>query len=150
VNHPICQMPVVKIKKLRDNATIPTYSKPGDAGCDLYSSEEKVIWAGMYCGIHTGIAIELPKGYEAQVRPRSGMAAKHGITVINAPGTIDEGYRGEIIIPLINHSDEIYNIRVGDRIAQMIVSPVQQAVFQEVDELGDSERGVGGLGSTGK
>lgn len=142
--------PVVKIKKLHPNAIIPKYSKEGDAGCDLCATHDMSLWVGMYATIKTGIAIELPKGYEAQIRPRSGMAAKYGITVINSPGTVDEGYRGEIMIPLINHGSEMYSVRTGDRIAQMVIKPVEQAIFEEVEELGLSDRGEGGLGSTGK
>ena len=141
--------PKVKVKRLNDDATIPTYAKPGDAGADLYACEKVQLWNGMRKVVHTGISIELPEGYEAQVRPRSGLAIKKGVTVINAPGTVDAGYRGEIMVGLVNHSDEMHVVHPGDRIAQLVIKPVQQATFEEVDELSDSERGEGGFGSTG-
>jgi len=99
--------------------------------------------------VPTGLAIELPAGHEAQVRPRSGLAIKHGVTVINAPGTIDEDYRGEVKIPLINHGDEPFEIVRGMRVAQMVIAPVAKVSVSEVESLGDSSRGSGGFGSTG-
>jgi dUTP pyrophosphatase len=100
--------------------------------------------------VPTGLTIALPQGYEAQVRPRSGLAAKHGVTCLNSPGTIDADYRGEVKVILINHGQEPFVITRGERIAQMVISPVTQAVFQEVTELDDTSRGAGGFGSTGR
>ncbi|MBO1901873.1 dUTP diphosphatase [Leucobacter weissii] len=128
----------------------PLYAKPGDAGADLRSAEELVIGPGERALVGTGIAFALPEGFAAFVVPRSGLAVRHGITVLNAPGTIDAGYRGEIKVPLINTDrSEPFRIEAGDRIAQLIVAPVSQARFLPADELPPSERGVGGFGSTG-
>jgi len=141
---------IVKIKKLKDDAVIPTYSKYGDAGCDLYSLEEFILQPGDICLVHTGIAIEIPYGYEGQIRPRSGKAIKEGLTVINTPGTVDAGYRDEIRVGIINLGGLIAYIGKGDRIAQLVFSPVLKADFVEVNELSDSDRGLGGFGHTGK
>jgi len=116
---------------------------------DLFSDEEKLIRTGESALIKTGIKIELPANSEAQVRPRSGLALKEGITVLNTPGTIDEGYRGEVGVILINHSKKDFLITAGMKIAQMVISPVYQAEVIEVDELSDTHRGEGGFGSTG-
>jgi dUTP pyrophosphatase len=140
----------IKIKKVKDGAIIPTYSKYGDAGCDLYSIEEFILEPGDICLVHTGIAIEIPYGLEGQIRPRSGKAIKEGLTVVNSPGTVDAGYRDEIRVGIINVSKSMAYIGIGDRIAQLIISPVYTAEFEEVDELSDSERGLGGFGHTGK
>lgn len=143
-------MVAVKIKKVKDDAVIPTYSKYGDAGCDLYSLDEFILNPGDICLVHTGIAIEIPYGYEGQIRPRSGKAIKEGLTVVNSPGTVDAGYRDEIRVGIINVGGTLAYIGKGDRIAQLIISPVVEAHFVEVDELSDSERGLGGFGHTGK
>lgn len=140
----------LKVKRLSDNAKLPEYAHPGDAGMDVFSSEEKLIRSGESALIKTGIKIELPANTEAQVRPRSGLALKEGITVLNTPGTIDEGYRGEVGVILINHSKKDFLITSGMKIAQMVISPVHQAEVIEVDELSDTHRGEGGFGSTGK
>ena len=140
---------ILKVKKLHKDAVIPSYAKNGDAGMDLYSVEAIGILSGERVLVKTGISIELPKGYEAQIRPRSGLALKKGITVLNTPGTIDEGYRGEIGVILINHSDEIVFIQKGDRIAQMVINKIESVKIEEVKELSDTDRGTGGFGSTG-
>lgn len=138
----------VKIKA-DDRSLIPEYKSEQAAGADLMSAESGVIKAGEYALVKTGISIELPEGFEAQVRPRSGLALKKGVTVLNSPGTIDADYRGEIGVMLINHSKEDFAYERGDRIAQMIIAPVVQAEFKETDGLSDTERGAGGFGHTG-
>ena len=143
-------MEVLKIKKLSEDAIIPFYAHPGDAGLDLFSVEEVTIEQGKRKLVATGISIELPKNTEAQVRPRSGLALKYGVTVLNSPGTIDEGYRGEIKVILINHGEEAFKINKGDKIAQMVIMPVLTVGIEEVEILNDSERGEGGFGSTGR
>lgn len=122
------------------------------AGMDLYAelAEELVLRPGMRALVPTGIAIELPEGYEAQVRPRSGLALKHGISLVNSPGTIDTDYRGEIGVIVINHGAEPFVIRNGERIAQLVFAPFARASLVEVDELGESGRGDGGFGHTGR
>ncbi|NMS90004.1 dUTP diphosphatase [Clostridioides difficile] len=139
----------LKVKKLNDEAIIPNFAHKGDAGMDLYSIEEVVIPSGETKLIKTGICIELPAMTEAQVRPRSGLALKHSITVLNTPGTIDEGYRGELKIILINHGKNDFKVEKHMKIAQMIVKPIYEIDIEEVKELSDSERGKGGFGSTG-
>ena len=128
----------------------PAYAHPGDAGADLVASESVLLEPGERALVGTGVRIALPEGYAAFVVPRSGLAAKHGITIVNAPGTIDAGYRGEIKVALLNtDAREAYQITAGDRIAQLILMPVPRARFIPVDELPDSVRGAGGFGSTG-
>ncbi len=139
----------LKIKKLHELAIIPSYAHQGDAGMDLCSIDEVEIAAGETSLIHTGIAIELPQGTEAQIRPRSGLALKHSVTVLNTPGTIDEGYRGEIGVILINHSKSTFKVVKGMKIAQMVIKPVLHVEIEEVDELTQTPRGQGGFGSTG-
>lgn len=139
----------LKIKKLNEDAIIPKIAHKGDAGMDLYSISEVEIPVGETRLIKTGIAIQLPHMTEAQVRPRSGLALKHSITVLNTPGTIDEGYRGEIGVILINHGKETFKVEKHMKIAQMLVKPIYGVNVVEVDELSDSERGEGGFGSTG-
>ncbi|MBQ7473231.1 MAG: dUTP diphosphatase [Oscillospiraceae bacterium] len=139
----------IKFVKLRDGAHIPQKAHEDDAGFDLYASEDFILKAHAFGCVPTAISIELPIGYEAQVRPRSGLAAKHGVTVLNAPGTIDAGYRGEVKVILINHGNEDFEITAGMRIAQMVISPVVGAEFVEASSLEDSERGEGGFGSSG-
>lgn len=139
----------LKVKKLNKFAQLPKYAHAGDAGMDLYSVEDKVIAPGETALIKTGIQIELPKDTEAQVRPRSGLALKNSITVLNTPGTIDEGYRGEVGVILINHSKVDFKVEIGMRIAQLVVKPVLRVNVVEVNELTTTERGEGGFGSTG-
>ncbi len=130
---------------------LPTYQTPGSAGMDLRAAVEAPVTLapGERKLIPTGLAIALPDGYEGQVRPRSGLALKHGITQLNTPGTIDADYRGEVGIILINHGQDPFEVARGDRIAQLIVAPVRQAVLAEVAELPSSDRAGGGFGSTG-
>lgn len=139
-----------KIEVLIHAEIIPSYSHPGDAGADLSSSQELVLMPGQRAVVGTGVSIALPRGYVAFVVPRSGLAAKHGITVLNSPGTVDAGYRGEILVTLLNTDMEnVFPIHVGDRIAQLIVMPFTQALFTSVETLPESERGDSGFGSTG-
>jgi dUTP pyrophosphatase len=128
---------------------LPAYAHPGDAGMDLCSVERLVVPAGGRALVHTGLKMALPPGYEAQVRPRSGLALKRGVTVLNTPGTIDEGYRGEIGVILVNFGDADFQVEKGDRIAQMVVAPVTRAQVVEVADLDETARGNGGFGSTG-
>lgn len=139
----------IKFIPLRGGAHIPQKAHEDDAGFDLYASEDFLLKAHCFGCVPTAISIELPDGFEAQVRPRSGLAAKYGVTVLNAPGTIDAGYRGEIKVILINHGNEDFTITAGMRIAQMIISPVLQARFVEASSLAESDRGKGGFGSSG-
>lgn len=128
----------------------PAYAHPGDAGADLKSSEALTLQPGQRALVGTGVSIALPEGFAAFVVPRSGLAAKHGITVVNAPGTVDAGYRGEIKVTLLNTDvQEPYSIEPGDRIAQLVVMPVTRARFIPVETLPESVRGDGGFGSTG-
>lgn len=128
----------------------PGYAHPGDAGADLLSAEDLTLAPGARALVSTGVSIALPDGFAAFVMPRSGLAAKHGVTVLNAPGTVDAGYRGEIKVTLLNTDRTAdYAIAKGDKIAQLIVMPVVQARFVDVDELPASARGEGGFGSTG-
>ncbi len=140
----------LKVQKIHNEAIIPNYAHKGDAGLDLYSVEEVKINPSETALIKTGIKIELPPQTEAQVRPRSGLALKHGITVLNTPWTIDEGYRGEVGVVLINHGRETFIVEKGMKIAQMVVKPVWYVEVDEVEELSETERAEGGFGSTGK
>jgi len=128
---------------------LPKYAKEGDAGMDICAAEDFTLPAFCWDTISTGIYMQLPEGYECQIRSRSGLAAKHGIQVLNSPGTIDSGYRGEVKVILKNNAYAPYDIKKGDRIAQMVFAPVTTAAITEVAELSDSERGDGGFGSTG-
>ena len=141
---------ILKIKKLDKEAVIPAYQSEEAAGFDLHSIEDYVLKTGERKLINTGLAFEIEAGYEVQIRPRSGLAFKHGITVLNSPGTIDSDYRGEIKVLLINLGSEDFEIKKGERIAQAVVAPAIQAEIVEVDELNDTKRGKGGFGSTGK
>ncbi|MBD1910959.1 MULTISPECIES: dUTP diphosphatase [unclassified Leptolyngbya] len=140
---------LLKVKKLNENARLPQYAHDGDAGMDLFAAAEKIIGPGESALIPTGISIQLPPHTEAQVRPRSGLALKHQITVLNTPGTIDEGYRGEVGIILINHGKIPFHVTVGMKVAQMVVKPVFQVAVEEVEDLASTTRGEGGFGSTG-
>lgn len=140
----------VKIKLIHDEAKMPFRANEGDAGLDLFAVEEKVIQPGESALIATGIQMELPKGTEAQVRPRSGLALKHSVTVLNSPGTIDEGYRGEVKVILINHGKEPFTVEKQMRIAQMVIAPVLQVELVQVAGVSDSQRSTGGFGSSGK
>ncbi|MFW6307837.1 MAG: dUTP diphosphatase [Campylobacterales bacterium] len=140
----------VRIKKLCTEAIIPAYQSDEAAGFDLHSIEELTLKKGERRAVKTGLAMQIDKGYELQVRARSGLALKHGIALVNAPGTVDSDYRGEIMVILINLGDEDFSIKIGDRIAQAVLKEVVQAEIFEVEELEDSSRGKGGFGSTGK
>lgn len=142
----------LKIQKLDEKVTVPCYQTEGAAGMDLcaFLNDPVTLKSLERKLIPTGLKMELPHGYEAQVRPRSGMSIKHGITLVNCVGTIDEDYRGELCVPVINLSTEEFTIQNGDRIAQMIVAPVTKADISVVTELSDTQRGEGGFGSTGK
>lgn len=139
----------VKIKRIHENAKLPMQANPGDAGMDLYSIDAVEIPAGEAKLIKTGLQIELPKGTEAQVRPRSGLALKHSVTVLNSPGTIDEGYRGEIGVILINHGKETFFVEPSMRIAQMVIAHVSTVQLSEVEELSETVRGTSGFGASG-
>ncbi|MCP4219277.1 MAG: dUTP diphosphatase [bacterium] len=140
----------LKIKRLNENAILPCYAHPGDAGLDVFAVEEKVIEPGESGIIGTGVSIQLPPDTEAQVRPRSGLALKHAVTVLNSPGTIDCGYRGEVRIILINHGKKAFRITPGMKIAQMVIKPVITVEVVEAKELSETRRGGGGFGSTGE
>ena len=143
--------PDVLIKRLDPDVPVPAYSHPGDAGADLAAAEEVTLGPGERALVRTGVAIALPDGYAAFVHPRSGLAAKHGVTIVNAPGTVDAGYRGEIKVTLLNTDRERpVSFQRGDRIAQLIIQRVERAVFHEAEELPGSARGDGGFGSTGQ
>ncbi len=157
--------PIVKIKKLGNfQGVLPQYQTHGAAGCDLCANlptqfagsvvsedvnSSVILKPGERALIPTALSFEIPEGYEIQIRPRSGLAFKNGVSVVNAPGTIDSDYRGELKILLINHGDKDFVISHGDRIAQMVIAPVVQAVFEWSDALSDTVRGAGGFGSTG-
>lgn len=141
---------MVKIKKLYADAELPTYAKKGDAGADLYSYDDIYLMPGKWSLVRTGIAIAMPPSWVGLLHPRSGLAAKKGVTVLNAPGTVDSGYRGEVLVNLVNHSSAPVSIAKGDRIAQIVFQQFEQADFLEVQELDVTERGEGGHGSTGE
>ena len=128
---------------------LPTYATDGAAGMDVLSAEDVTLAPGARHAVASGLAVAIPHGYEIQVRPRSGLALKHGITVPNTPGTIDSDYRGELKVILINHGTEPFEIRRGDRVAQLVLAPVTRATWLAVDELDQTSRGEGGFGSTG-
>ena len=141
----------VLVKRLEhgQGLDLPVYATSGAAGMDVVSAEDVTIAPGARHAVATGLAMAIPPGFEIQVRPRSGLALKHGITVPNTPGTIDSDYRGELKVILINLGSEPFEIRRGDRVAQLVLAPVVQAGWVEVDELDDTARGAGGFGSTG-
>ncbi|HKJ04464.1 MAG TPA: dUTP diphosphatase [Geopsychrobacteraceae bacterium] len=145
------KQPLVQIKKLHPDVKIPCYMSELAAGMDIQAllPETISLTPGERCLVPTGLAIAIPNGYEVQVRPRSGLALRHGVTLVNTPGTIDADYRGEIRVIMINHGQEAFEIASGDRIAQLVVAPVCQALLEEVDELSDTVRGSGGFGHTG-
>ncbi|WP_428771734.1 dUTP diphosphatase [Treponema sp. HNW] len=134
-----------------EGAVLPSYESAGAAGADIraFLGEPLCIKSGCYAAVPTGLCFEIPEGYEIQVRPRSGLAAKKGVTVLNAPGTIDSDYRGEVKVILINHGKEDFTVSNGDRIAQLVLSPVLRGEFAAVRELSSTRRGAGGFGSTG-
>lgn len=141
----------VRLKRLPHGAALPlpAYATSGAAGMDVVSAEDVTLAPGARHAVATGIALAIPEGYEIQVRPRSGLALKHGVTVLNAPGTIDSDYRGELKVILVNHGAEPFAVQRGDRVAQLVLAPVVQAAWNEVETLDATERGAGGFGSTG-
>ena len=140
----------VLIKRLDPGVPLPIYAKGGDAGADIVSAVDITLAPGERALVPTGISIALPDGYVALVHPRSGLAIKHGVTMVNAPGTVDAGYRGELKLILINHDpSESVSFKRGDRVAQLVIQQVERAEFIEVSELPGSERSTGGFGSTG-
>ncbi|MCX6747322.1 MAG: dUTP diphosphatase [Candidatus Pacearchaeota archaeon] len=140
----------IKIKKIHPNAQIPKYAHEGDAGMDLISVENVVIEPKHRIAVRTGLQVELPKGYEMQIRPRSGLALTKGITVLNSPGTIDSEYRGEIRVILINLGSEGYYVEKGDKIAQAVINKFEKLKIEEFKELSVTKRNEKGFGSTGK
>lgn len=141
----------MKVKVInKSNNKLPQYETKGSAGLDLASAETKILYGNSSILVKTGLFLEIPEGYEAQIRPRSGLAVKHMVTVLNSPGTIDCDYRGEIGIVLINHSRVDFPIKEGDRVAQMVFAKVEQAEFEVEKELSETDRGEGGFGHTGK
>ena len=141
----------IRVRRIDHDLPLPSYSHPGDAGADLYSAEEITLDPGRRGLVRTGVAIELPPGYVGLVHPRSGLAHRHGLSMVNAPGTIDAGYRGEIQVNLINlDPTDAVTVRRGDRVAQLLVQQVARADFVESDLLSESARGSGGHGSTGR
>ncbi|MBA3064259.1 dUTP diphosphatase [Candidatus Woesearchaeota archaeon] len=139
----------IKIKKIKESAILPHYAHDGDAGVDLYSTEDYVLKPGQRVLVSTGLSMAILKGYEGQIRPKSGLALNHGISVCNSPGTIDSGYRGEMGVIAINHGAEEFKIGKGTKIAQMIFNKVEKAEFEEVEEIDNTKRGEKGFGSTG-
>ena len=137
-------------KRIHPDAVLPQYAHPSDAGMDLKSVGELSIAPGKRALVPTGLVILLPPMYEAQVRPRSGLALKAGVTVLNTPGTIDSGYRGEIGVILANFGEETFTVKKGDKIAQLVIAPVTQPEIVETDTVDETDRGAGGFGSTGK
>ncbi len=141
----------VRVRRLPhgEGLALPAYATPGAAGMDVLAAEDVTLAPGARHAVATGLALAIPEGFEIQVRPRSGLALKHGISVPNTPGTIDSDYRGELKIILMNHSAEPFAIARGDRVAQLVLAPVVQAAWREVADLDDTARGAGGFGSTG-
>lgn len=138
------------VRRVDPGVPLPAYARPGDAGCDLVTTVDAVVEPGERVLLPTGIAIALPQGYAGFVHPRSGLAARHGVGMVNGPGTIDAGYRGEIMVCLVNHDPrETLHLKRFDRVAQLVVQRVEHVVWREVDELSATERGAGGHGSTG-
>lgn len=142
----------LKVKRLPHCRDLPRYATPGAAGLDLTAAIDGALCLapGKRIGIRTGLVVEIPPGYEGQVRPRSGLAAKAGVTLTNCVGTIDSDYRGELVVLVINHGEEVYIFEPGERIAQLLISPVPRVEVIEVEDLNSSERGEGGFGSTGR
>ena len=140
----------LRFKRIHPDAVLPAYAHPSDAGMDVRSVEDVMIPVGGRVLVHTGLVMLLPPMYEAQVRPRSGLALNHGVTVLNTPGTIDSGYRGEICVILANFGDAVFQLKKGDKIAQIVIAPVTQPEVVETDVVDETDRGASGFGSTGK
>ena len=139
----------LRFKRVHPDAVLPSYAHPSDAGMDVRSVEDLTLAPGKRALVHTGLVMLLPPQYEAQVRPRSGLALKNGVTVLNSPGTIDSGYRGEIGVILINLGETDFVVRKGDKVAQLVIAPVTQPEVAEVSEIDETDRGSSGFGSTG-
>ena len=139
----------LRFKRIHSDAVLPAYAHPSDAGMDVRSVADLVIPAGGRALVPTGLVAIIPPMYEIQVRPRSGLALKHGVTVLNTPGTIDSGYRGEIGVILANFGDREFSVSKGDKVAQLVFAPVVQPEIEETDTIDDTDRGAGGFGSTG-
>lgn len=139
----------LRFRRVHPDAVLPAYAHPSDAGMDVRSVDELTIAPGRRALVHTGLVMMLPPGYEAQVRPRSGLALKSGVTVLNTPGTIDSGYRGEVGVILANFGEADFQVKTGDKIAQIVVAPVTQAEIVETEDVDETDRGAGGFGSTG-
>jgi len=139
----------IRFKRIHPDATLPAYAHADDAGMDVRSVDSLEIPVGGRALVHTGLVMALPPGYEAQIRPRSGLALKFGVTVLNTPGTIDAGYRGEVGVILANFGTEAFAVRKGDKIAQMVIAPVTRLAVLEADSVDETDRGAGGFGSTG-
>ena len=139
----------LRFRKTRPDAVLPSYAHPSDAGMDVRSVEDLTIAPGGRVLVHTGLVMLLPPMYEAQVRPRSGLALKSGVTVLNTPGTIDSGYRGEVGVILANFGEADFSVKPGDKIAQIVIAPVTQPTIEETDVVDETDRGSGGFGSTG-
>ncbi|GAB3992936.1 dUTP diphosphatase [Nocardioides marmoraquaticus] len=143
-------MVTIRVRRLDPDVPLPSYAHPGDAGADLHAAADVLLEPGRRALVPTGLALALPDGHVGLVHPRSGLAARHGITIVNAPGTVDAGYRGEVHVCLLNTDPhEPFQVRRGDRIAQLVVQRVETAAFEEADDLGSTARGTGGYGSTG-
>jgi dUTP pyrophosphatase len=142
--------PVLEVQQLDPALPLPSYAHPGDAGLDLYAADTTVIAPGGRALVPTGVALAIPSGWAGFVHPRSGLAADHGVTVLNAPGTIDAGYRGEVKVILVNHGTDPVELAHGERIAQLVLMPIGQARVRGVERLADTSRGAGGFGSTGR
>jgi len=140
----------LRFMKVHPEAVLPAYAHHGDGGMDVRSVEDLTIAPGKRALVHTGLVMLLPPAYEAQVRPRSGLALKHGVTVLNTPGTVDSGYRGEVGVILANFGEDDFHVAKGDKIAQIVVAPVTQPEVVETTEVDETDRGSGGFGSTGK
>lgn len=143
-------MVTIRVRRLDPDVPLPAYAHPGDAGADLHAAADVLLEPGQRALVPTGIALALPDGHVGLVHPRSGLAARHGISIVNAPGTVDAGYRGEVQVCLVNtDTTTAFQVRRGDRIAQLVVQRVETATFEEADDLGNTARGSGGYGSTG-
>ena len=142
---------VVKFQRIEGftDLQLPAYASYGAAGMDIRAAHAVLVRPGNMMPVKTGFNIEIPEGFEIQVRPRSGLAFNHGVTIANSPGTIDSDYRGEIIVMLVNHGKNLFHVKKGDRIAQLVLAPVCRATVQEVEQLSETVRGTGGFGSTG-
>lgn len=144
------EAPLLRVRRLDPDVPLPSYAHPGDAGLDLASAEERVLAPGERAAVATGLAVAVPDGWVGLVHPRSGLSLRDGVTVVNAPGTVDSGYRGELKVLLVNLGDRPVEISPGERIAQLVLQRVGRARIVEVDQLDDTARGTGGFGSTGR